>query len=106
MEYANNDYYPTWVPEDMRPYVDRSELAKPNELIVSEANILMKKLDVNIAVYDAFKNGTKQNPNGLCSLFEPAPLSDDKLDVLINAERKLKNCIIVAYANPIHRRRK
>jgi len=50
MKYFENDFYPAWVPEEMRHIIDLSELAEPTIQIIEEATSLMEKLGENIAV--------------------------------------------------------
>lgn len=101
MKYIENNFYPAWVPLEYRGVIDLSELAEPTEQIVEEANALMELLAVHIAIYKGFNYTPKGRPNGLCSFFKSAVLMDKQLECLYKAELRLKNYVIVAYANPI-----
>lgn len=101
MKYIENNFYPAWVPQELRDTIDLTELAEPSEQIIKEANNLMKKLEVNIAIYKGPSYTPKGRPNGLCSIFKSAELQSEQLECLYKAERKLKNYVVVAYTNPL-----
>lgn len=101
MKYIENDFYPAWLPKKYRDIIDLSELAEPTEQIIREANTLMEILGINIAIYKGLNYTPKGRPNGLCSVFKSAVLQDEQLERLYNAERRLRNYVIVAYANPL-----
>jgi uncharacterized protein (TIGR00290 family) len=103
MKYFGNDFYPAWVPEEMRPFINLSELAEPTIQIIEEANSLMEKLGVNIAVYRSMPRG---KPNGLCTFFKAAILQSEQLKILNKTERRLKDYVVVAYANPLQQQNK
>jgi len=103
MKYFENDFYPAWMPEEMRHLIDLSELAEPTIEIIEEANSLMKQLGENIAVY---KSIPKAKPNGLCSFFKAAILQSKQLKSLNETERRLKDYVIVAYTNPLQQQDK
>ena len=101
MPYVENNYYPSWLPEDIRGFVDLSELVEPNKQIIEEANILIEILGANIAVYKGSNHIHKGSKNGLCSLFKSAVLQNEQLNILCEAERRLKDYVIIAYSNPL-----
>lgn len=101
MKYIENDFYPAWLPHRYRDIIDLSELAEPTEEIELEANALMETLHVNIAVYKCSNYAPKNTLNGLCAFFKSAKLEDDQLESLYIAERRLRDFVIVAYANPL-----
>lgn len=101
MQYFENNFFPSWLPEEMRGLVDLSELAKPNKQIIEEANALIEKLGANIAVYKVSNHKHKGSKNGLCSLFKSEILQNEQLNILYEAERRLKDYVIVAYSNPL-----
>jgi hypothetical protein len=101
MKYVENEYYPAWVPKDMRAIVDRSELAKPNEKIIEEADFLLRILEKNIAIYKQSTPEPLSIKNGLCSIFKAAALHPNQLKIILMAEMRLKEYAIVAYENPL-----
>jgi hypothetical protein len=101
LKYIENDFYPAWLPHRYRDIIDLSELAEPTEEITREANALMETLHVNIAIYKGTNYTPKSMLNGLCTVFKSAILQDDQLERLYIAERRLKDFVIVAYANPL-----
>ncbi len=103
MKYFQNDFYPAWVPEEMRHIINLSELAEPTIQINEAATSLMDKIGANIAVY---KNMPRAKPNGLCSFFKAANLQSKQLEILSEIERRLKDYVLVAYANPLQRQDK
>jgi hypothetical protein len=102
-KYYENDFYPAWVPEEIRSVIDLSELAEPTMHIIEEATSLMQKLRVNIAVYRSIPDA---KTNGLCSFFKAATLQSKQLEILGEAERRLGDYVLVAYANPLQRQDK
>ncbi len=103
MKYIENNFYPAWLPPKYRDSIDLSELAEPTEQIIKEANALMEVLGINVAIYKGPNYTPKGKTNGLCSVFKSAILQDEELERLYKAERRLKNYIVVAYANPLQR---
>ena len=103
MQYFQNDFYPAWVPEGMRHIINLSELAELTTQINEAATFLMEKTGANIAVY---KNMHGAIPNGLCSFFKAADLQSKQLEILSETERRLKDYVFVAYANPLERQEK
>ncbi|GAA3634439.1 hypothetical protein [Flavivirga jejuensis] len=101
MQNVENNFYPSWLPEEIRGFVDLSELAEPNKQIIEETNILTEMLGANIAIYKGSNCKHKKSKNGLCSLFKSAVLQNKQLNILCEAERRLKNYVIVAYSNPL-----
>ncbi len=87
----------------MRSIIDLSELAEPTIKIIKEATFLMEKLGENIAVYKSMPVG---KPNGLCSFFKAATLRQAQFKVLKETEKRLKDHVIVAYANPLQKQDK
>ena len=57
----------------------------------------------NIAVY---KSIPEAKPNGLCSFFKAATLQPAQLEILNETERRFKDYVIVAYANPLQKQDK
>ncbi|MDN5205708.1 hypothetical protein QQ008_30265 [Fulvivirgaceae bacterium BMA10] len=98
MQYIENDFYPAWLPLKYRETIDLSELAEPTEQIIKEADALIERTSLNIAIY---KKSPKARSNGLCSVFKSAVLPEEQLKSLYEAEQRLGNYVIVAYANPL-----
>jgi hypothetical protein len=98
MKYFDNNFYPAWIPEQMRMMIDVSELAEPTTEIIEAADFLMQKLGMNIAIYS---KTLAEKPNGLCSFFKAAELHSEQLDILHYIEEMLDECVIVAYSNPL-----
>ncbi|OGV53084.1 MAG: hypothetical protein A2X49_17275 [Lentisphaerae bacterium GWF2_52_8] len=98
MKYLENNFYPAWIPKEMRHAINLSELAEPTAQIIEEASLLMEKLGLNIAVY---KKMPKAKPNGLCSFYKAAILQVEQFERVNEVERRLKDYVIVAYANPL-----
>ena len=100
-KYIEGGFYPAWLPIGYRDIIDLSELAEPTEEIIREANALMEILAANIAIYKRTNQTPKGGVNGLCSIFRSAMLQEVELARLYDAERRLENFVIVAYANPL-----
>ena len=102
-KYFEGNYFPAWVPLEMRSIVDLGELALPDQQIIDEANALIEILGKNIAIYRASNGTPRHSRDGLCSIYKSARLSQAQLSILQEAERRLKNYVIVAYENPLQR---
>lgn len=100
MNYVENNFYPSWLPEELRNDIDLSELSTPTDLINKVASSLMKTLDANIAIYT---EGNKIKPGGLCSVYKSASLNEKQLNILNKAEQELKGYVIVAYSKPLEK---
>jgi predicted alternative tryptophan synthase beta-subunit len=100
MNYVENNFYPAWLPQEMRDIVNRNELAVPTPMINEIASALMKILNVNIAIYS---KGNKIEPGGLCSIYKSAPLNTKQMDILNKAEQEFKDYVIVAYTMPLEK---
>ena len=100
MSYVENNYYPAWVPLELRSEVNLGELAPPTPRIIAQAESLAELIGKHIAVYIENPRGVA---NGLCSFFRSACLESWQLDALKQAERRLDECAIVAYEKPLER---
>jgi len=91
---------PGWVPQEVSARLPTRELAPDGNALRCELDSLEKALEHHVAAYVGNATGVA---HGLCTIFEAAPLSDEQVAVLREAECRHPTIVFVAYHRPLRR---
>ena len=98
---------PAWVPADIAACMSAAGLAPDRKSIRRELEVLEAAFGHYVAAYDNVRSAqgesVRRERTGLCTRFEPAPLTNHQLAIIRDAEHRHPGVVFVAYRRPLSR---